>query len=180
MNKFDQIYRYFGYIKKLCIVIASVAIAVMVLLITIDVLSRNLLNNGIAGSYEIVESILMPTAIFWALLVTYSSGSIPRIDLVTEKFSGNIKLILGILLIAIDIFIYGLLTYYSWSRAEIALSSGASISAGGNLINIAPIFLFVPLGFLLVTLEAIFILLKMILDKKYHYYIDPDNEPMKE
>lgn len=180
MTTFDKIYKIFGYIKRACLIISSIAIGAMILLITIDVVSRNFFSYGIPGSYEVTESILMPTAIFWALLVTYASGSIPRIDMLTAKFKGNMQLFVGIMLISIDIFIYALMTYYGWTRAEIALTQGASISAGGTLIGIELMFLFVPIGFLFVTIEAVFILIKMIKDKNFHYSIDTENEPMQE
>lgn len=180
LSKVDKVYRLFGYLKKLCIVISGLAIAVMIILITLDVTSRNILQSGIPGSYEIVESILMPTVIFWAILITYASGSIPRLDMLTNKFSEKMQFSVGIVLILIDIFIYGLMTIYSWSRAAIALKTGIAISAGGTLISISPIFLFVPIGFLFVTIEAIFILTKMIMNKKFYYHIDTENEPMQE
>lgn len=180
MSTFEKIYKIFGYIKRACLIISGIGIGVMILLITIDVISRNFFSYGIPGSYEITESILMPTAIFWALLITYASGSIPRIDMLMNKFKGSLQLTVGIMLVLIDIFIYSLMTYYGWSRAEIAFTSGASISAGGTLIGIELMFLFVPIGFLFVTLEAIFILIKMIKDKNYHYSIDKENEPMQD
>ncbi|WP_067724493.1 TRAP transporter small permease [Oceanobacillus damuensis] len=177
---FNKIYHALKYVKRLSLIISGIALAFMILVISVDVFTRNIVSYGIPGSYEIVESIIMPTVIFWAFIITYSSGSIPRIDMLTEKFNENIKFAIGILLISIDIFIYSLMTYYGWSRAEIALTSGVSISAGGSLISIAPVFVFLPIGFLLVTIEAVFILIKMLIHKKYYYSVDSENEPMKE
>lgn len=180
MIKIEKVYKFYGIVKNLCLFFSALGIVAMIIMITADVLLRNFFSYGIPGSYEIVESTLMPTAIFWALVITYASGSIPRIDMITNKFSRNLQLIIGIGLIAIDLFIYSSMTYFSWNRAQIALTEGASISAGGTLINIIPFYFFIPIGFLLVTLETIFIFLKVFADKKYYYSIDTNNDPMKE
>lgn len=180
MSTFDSIYGYFSKVKKVTLLISGISIAIMIVLISLDVLLRNIFSYGLPGSYEITESILMPTVIFWGLLVTYSSGSIPRLDMLSTKLNGKAQLFVGILMILIDIFIYSVMAYYGLQRAITALTDGAAISAGGTLISIAVMFVFVPISFLLVTIEAIFILIKSIKDKRVYYSIDNENEAMQE
>ncbi|MEK4131109.1 TRAP transporter small permease [Solibacillus sp. FSL W8-0474] len=180
MSTFDKVYSYFGKVKKVTLFISGISIAIMILLISLDVILRNLFSYGLPGSYEITESILMPTVIFWGLLVTYSSGSIPRLDMLSTKLNGKAQLIVGIMMILIDIFIYSTMAFYALNRAITAMTDGAAISAGGTLISIAIIFAFVPISFLLVTIEAIFILVKSIKDKKVYYSVDNENEAMQE
>ena len=162
------------------LVISGVSIALMIVLISLDVSLRSFFSIGIQGSYEIIESILMPTVIFWGLLVTYSSGSIPRLDMLSTRFSGKVQISVKLVMVLIDIFIYSVMAYYTFQRALTAISDGMAISAGGTLVSIVVIFIFVPISFLLVTIEAIFILIKTIKDKDVRYSIDNDNEAMQE
>jgi TRAP-type C4-dicarboxylate transport system permease small subunit len=180
MSSFDKLYGYFGKIKKVTLVISGASIAVMIILISLDVFLRSIFSIGIQGSYEIIESILMPTVIFWGLLVTYSSGSIPRLDMLSTRFSGKVQISVKLVMVLIDIFIYSVMAYYTFQRALTAISDGMAISAGGTLVSIVVIFIFVPISFLLVTIEAIFILIKTIKDKDVRYSIDSENEAMQE
>lgn len=180
MNTFEKVYKSFGKVKKVTLWISGIAIAIMIVLISLDVFLRNIFSYGIPGSYEITESILMPTVIFWGLLVTYSSGSIPRLDMLSTKFNGSVQLVIRIMMVLIDIFIYSAMAYYALQRAMTALNDGAAISAGGTLISISLVYVFVPISFLLVTIEAIFILIKSIKDKQVYYSIDDENEAMQE
>lgn len=145
----------FNYIKTSGLVLSAVGIVVIMVIIAIDVFLRNVLNSSISGNYELIQKYLMPLAVFPAMAITYSSGIMPRLDMIVEKLSLKIQNGIHMIISLIDFLIMVLLTFYTWNYAMQALEAKVTFPAGGAMYPLYPILFIVPIGFVLLAIEIL-------------------------
>ena len=156
------IYKFNDWIKIIGLVIAGIALIGMMLIIVADVFMRNSFDKPVNGTYEIVEYFLMPLMVLPALPYAYSSGILPRLGELSEKFKPSIKKATDYIIQAIEVFIFGLLTYYSFVFAIQGMEDGVAQSIGLAFIPLWPIYFFLPFAFGFVCLEAVITTVRMI------------------
>ncbi|MGJ9457818.1 TRAP transporter small permease [Oceanobacillus sp. CF4.6] len=166
MKKLNKIYDYFGYMKKFSLFLAGIALFGMIFFITIDVIMRNFSSTSIPGSYEIVQNYLMSVASFSVILYAYSSGVMPRISMVVERFPIHIQKTLHIAMLIIELLLMILVAYYTLTYAITGTISGFAFPAVGILFPLYPFLYIVPLGFGGIAIEIIFTLIKNIMSKE--------------
>ncbi|WP_158231719.1 TRAP transporter small permease [Sporosarcina sp. P19] len=166
MNKLTNAYRVFGYFKKAGIFLSGIALFGMIFLITADVLSRNVTSKSIAGSYEIVQNYFMSLASFTIILYAYSTGVMPRISMVVEKMPRFVQKILLLLMLLVELIIALLFTYYTLNYSFTGVAEGFAFPAGGILFPIYPFLFLVPIGFMGIAIEIVFVLMKNIFSKE--------------
>ncbi|MCH4827555.1 TRAP transporter small permease [Planococcus halocryophilus] len=166
MNKLMNAYRVFDYFKKAGIFLSGVAMFSMIFLITADVISRNVTSKSIPGSYEIVQNYLMSLASFTIIVYAYSSGVMPRISMVVERMPYFLQKVLLLLMLAVELIIAILFVYYTLNYSITGVAEGHAFPAGGILFPIYPFLFLVPMGFMGIVIEIIFIIIKNILSKK--------------
>lgn len=166
MKVLMKAYKYFSYLKIGGVWISGIILIGMMFFITYDVFARNVLNDSINGGFEIVQNYFMPILIFPALAFTYSSGVLPKMDLLLDKFNNNVKkaVIIGMLLL--EIFILVLLTHFTWAYAMDGLSRKMAFPAAGQLYPLYPFFFLVPISFTLIIIENFFILVRNFIEKE--------------
>ncbi|GGC89467.1 hypothetical protein GCM10007216_20270 [Thalassobacillus devorans] len=161
-----KIYRVFEWIKLIGIWISGISLFGMMMFIVVDVVLRNVLSDSINGGFEFVQNYFMPLAVFPALAYVYSSGVLPRMDLVLDKFSVPIKRILIFIMVLLEIFILGLIVQFTWEYAVSGLEREMSFPAAGSLYPLYPLFFLIPLSFALIIVENLFILFRNIIERK--------------
>lgn len=127
----------------------------MMFFITADVLLRNLFDYSIPGGYNYVEKYFMPFIVFPALAYVYSSGVLPRLDVLVDKFSKGKQQTLNFIMRIIDLVLYGLMFYYSLKYMVANTIQGTAFSVGGSLAPLAPSLIIATIGFLLLVVEII-------------------------
>ena len=160
MDSIEKLYRMFQFIKLIGAWISGIALIGMMVFIVFDVLLRNVFENSINGAFEIVQNYFMPIVVFPALAFIYSSGVLPKMDLLLDKFNEQTKKIIIILMNVIEIFILLIMTQFTWEYALTGLEKGMSFPAAGTLYPLYPLFFFIPIAFLLIIIENIFILIR--------------------
>lgn len=163
VNSLLGVYKAFGYLKLVGALVSGVAIFAMMLWIVSDVVSRNFLGGSISGSFEIAQNYFMPLSVFPALAYVYGSGVLPKMDLVMHKLPRVAQDAVIYLLLALEVVLFGLLTYYTWEYALFGMERGTSFPAGGELYPLWPLFFLVPVGFAMVLVETLFVLAKNVL-----------------
>ncbi|MCM3601690.1 TRAP transporter small permease [Robertmurraya korlensis] len=152
----EKLYKFTQKLVFMGLILSGVAILAMMLLIVVDVAMRNLFNEPISGTYEMVQYFLMPLAIFPALAYTYQSGVLPKLSELAEKMPKKFQKFNKYLILVIEVFIFSLLTIYGLKFALSGIADRMAIPVSGNLLPVYPIYLFVPLGFLAVLWVVIF------------------------
>lgn len=77
--------RAFGFIERLMLGLACVALLVLTLLTTADAFLRYLFNAPITGAHELSDEFLMPAVIYFAITYVYSGGGHIRITLLAHR-----------------------------------------------------------------------------------------------
>lgn len=146
----------FSIIKKGSLVVSGIAVFLMMIFIVAEVILRNIFSMSISGNYEILENYLMPLAVFPVIAITYSSGLMPKITMLVDKFTGKAQYIINLFLLLLELLVMGLIFYLTLDYAIQGLHDGAAFPAGGKMYPLYPVYFLVPLGFGLFIIEIIF------------------------
>jgi TRAP-type transport system small permease protein len=172
MNALDRAYRYFGYLKVAGAVVSGLSIFGMMLFIVYDVAGRNFFGGSIRGGFEIVQNYFMPTAIFPALGYVYSSGITPKMDLLMPRTPKAVQVGAVYLLLVLELAIFSLLVYFTWGYAVTGMERGMTFPAAGSLYPLWPLLFLVPVGFVLVVVETLFVLARNLLGDRVGLAMD--------
>lgn len=106
---FDQFEKVFKKIENFLQLLSNLALLFIMLIISIDVIGRNLFNKPLKGTFELTE-LVAALLVFFALAITHRHGEHITIDFLVEKFGKKAQHWLdGI----IELFICFLLAYMS-------------------------------------------------------------------
>lgn len=156
------IYRRYHVVTKIGGLVSGAAIFGMMLFISADVLLRNVVGSSIPGSFEIAQNYFMPLAVFPALAWVYSSGIMPRMDLLIGRFSERLGNSLIHTLVALEIMVAAFLLWASLGYALDGFARKVSFTAGGDLLPLWPAQFLAPLGLLLLLIEVAFVMARNI------------------
>ncbi|MDQ0163599.1 TRAP transporter small permease [Aeribacillus alveayuensis] len=165
MNRVNKLYRIFGWVKVLGLWISGISLMGMMIFIVVDVVFRNVSSNSINGAFEIVQNYFMPLSVFPALAYVYSSGVLPKMDLIIEKLNNQMKKVIIFSRVIIEIFILALMFQFTWDYAMYGLERKMSFPASGTMYIVYPLFFLIPISFALIIIENVFILIKNIMEK---------------
>lgn len=157
-----SLYKKFSIITKSGAVISGVAIFLSMLFITADVLLRNFVGGSIPGSFEIVQNYFMPLAVFPGIAWVYSSGIMPRMDLLVGRMTQRWEGIVIHIFVIFEVVIAAAVFWYSLDYALQGLARSAAFTAGGDSLPLWPAQFLAPLGILLLLIEVSFVLARNI------------------
>lgn len=120
-----------------------VILALMVLLITTDVVMRYFFNSPIKGSFELIQ-IMLAMIVFLGLANTQVLKSHVTITLFTGKLSSSTRAGLGSATYLLCLIIFGLITWRCFMQAEVLRSSGTT--SDSLAIPIFPLMWLVTIG----------------------------------
>ena len=126
--------------------IAVAACAGMMLLTSADAMSRYLLNRPILGAYEVTEKYLMVAAIFLGMSYAYRGGAFIRVTFLVDRLPRGAKLAADHFAHLISLAYCLIFVAATGQQAWRALDDTATLTTLPLLIG--PSYLFVPLGFL--------------------------------
>lgn len=161
----EKAYNLFRYIKLGGMYLSGFTIFIMMFIIVLDVVLRNIFNLNVIGSYEISQYYLMPLAFFPALAYVYSSGIMPRLEMLVERFRNAWQRYILIFLFVIELILFLLLTYHGLQYALNGTKEVLAFTMKGKVIPFYPVLYFVPLGFLLLSIEIMFLIFKNIISE---------------
>lgn len=119
----DRLVRWSRYATGL----AALAVALMILHVVIDILSRTLFDRPLLGTAEFVAEIYMPFAIFAALIGVQAQDAQIRVDLIDRLLSDRVRRVLDAA-IALGIAVIGaFLAWHTGDQAVVAAGRGESI-----------------------------------------------------
>lgn len=172
MDKVKSLYKIFEKIKLFGVMVSGLSAIVMMAFIAVNVISRYFLAGSITGSFEFVTYYFLPLSVFPALGYVYSSGVLPKMDLLIQKAHKKIRDILIVLLLLLELFLFSLIIYYSFHYSMTGMAEGHSFTAGVDLYPLYPVYFLVPLGFTLMTIEILFIMTKNVIEKRVSMTMD--------
>lgn len=159
-------YKVFGYLKVIGVWISGISILIMMFFISYDVFVRNVFSGSIRGGFEIVQNYLMPLAVFPSLAYVYSSGVLPKMDLIMEKLGKKVRKGFIYFMLLIELFILVLIVQFSWEFAMSGLERKTAFPAAGTMYPLYPLFFTIPVAFAMIIIENLFIFIRNIKDEK--------------
>lgn len=118
--------RPYHLLMSCCGAIAALIFGLMSLLVTLDVILRNVDINIIPASVEITEYMLMIATFIAAPWLLYHGGHI-RIDVVVNKFSPAIQRFLAIVCDIIGFIVCSVLAWQSWVVLQDSHTQGSVV-----------------------------------------------------
>lgn len=165
-EKFLSTYKVFQKIKWVGMFFSGSVIFFMMVYTFLDVLVRNLFGTSPFYTYEVTQNYFMPLAFFPAIAFAFADGIMPRIEFIIDKFKESLQRIAAVILLVIELVLLLLLTYFSFQYALDSVTSNLAFTAGGKNFPLAPVIFTVPLGFILVGIEVVFLLIKNLKEGK--------------
>ncbi|MEZ2722044.1 TRAP transporter small permease [Paenalcaligenes hominis] len=109
-----------------CGAFSAITFGLMSVLVTLDVLLRNLNIDLIPASVEITEYMLMIATFIAAPWLLYQGGHI-RIDVVVNVLPRSLQRLLGLLSNALGFFVCGVLAWQSWTVLQDSHHQGSVV-----------------------------------------------------
>ncbi len=135
---------------------AGLCLLAMMLITVISVFGRYVLGmNLIPGAYNIVERILFPLIVFWALPLAHREGTFPRLGFISEALPPRGQALLATVVLTVETAVFGALLYYTGLFAWDGYMDGRQAQIGSGYWLIYPVLAMVPLAFGLMLLEML-------------------------
>lgn len=166
MGTIERIYQIFNKLKLIGVWISGIALVGMMFFIVLDVILRNVFSNSINGGFEIVQNYFMPLAVFPALAYIYSSGVLPKMDILLERFSEKFQKFIIVVMLLMEVFVLAIMFQFTMEYAISGLERKMSFPAAGSLYPVYPLFFFVTIGFFMILIENIFVLIRNFTQEK--------------
>lgn len=151
--------RFLSRLSQSTILISGIAVLVITLLISFDVLMRYFLDQPQLFVDELT-SFLLVAVIFFGTGPTFQKGGHIQVDLLTSRLSSRTQDRMRIITLAIGIILLVVITYETWISTAVAFRLGR-VSA----VMLYPLWIamaFVPLGLILMVLFMVVRLAKVI------------------
>lgn len=132
-------------------VVGAMAVALMMLHVSLDVVARYIFNTSIPGTMTLVSYYYMIVTAFIPLAYAEQKDAHISVEVLTEHFPKSVQNHLAGWMLLLSTVIFGLLTTRSWQEAVVKMATNASISQGETTIIIWPAYYILPLGFALMT-----------------------------
>lgn len=166
MDGIWKAYKVFDYIKLAGIWISGLSVLVMMFFIVYDVAVRTLFSSSIRGGFEIIQNYIMPMVVFPGLAYAYSSGVLPKMDLILDRVGEKTHKAIIFLMLLVELFVLVLIVQFSWAYAMDGLERKMAFPAAGTLYPVYPLFFLIPIAFALIIIENIFIFIRNIFIKE--------------
>ncbi len=135
---------------------AGLCLFLIMMITVIGVLGRYLLGMDlIPGGYNMIERMLFPLLVFWAVPLGHRQGTFPRFDILADKMSPGWARAVAVLVLTVEIVIFAVLLWYLWQFAWDAAQSARQMQIGTRLWPVWPVMLMMPLAFALMLLEMV-------------------------
>lgn len=133
---------------------AGTCLAAMMMVIVISVLGRYLLAADlIPGAYNIIERVLFPLMVFWAIPIAHRDGTFPRLTVLVDKLPPRARLAVAVFVFAVELAVYLVIFWYVFEFAWDGVANERMMRIATETWPVYPILVMVPLSFGLMILE---------------------------
>lgn len=127
---------------------------IMMMVTVISVAGRYFLHMDlIPGAYNIVERVIFPLLVFWALPVAHRDGLFPRLESFADSHPPRRRAAISVFVLAVEVAIYGLFFWYIGRFVWTSIQINRTMQIGSDFVPLWPILIMMPLAFGLMLLE---------------------------
>jgi|SRR5690625_3435992 len=138
--------RLLAWVTNITTVVGALAIAFMMIHITVDVAARYLFDSPLPGTITIVSYYYMIIAAFVPLAFAEQKDAHISVEVVTELMPSVVQKHLAGWLLLFSMAIFSMLTVRTWGEALAKQRIGASVVQGDTSIIIWPAYYMLPIG----------------------------------
>jgi len=147
---------FWGFERGLAAIVAGSALFLIIGITVLSVIGRYFFHvDIIPGSYNIIERIIFPILVFAAIPIAHREGIFPRFELIAVNLPPFLNKIIGLIVLTVELAIYGIVFYFCFTFLLRAVESGRSIQIGTDVFPMSPILAIIVLAFGLVAIEAL-------------------------
>jgi TRAP-type C4-dicarboxylate transport system permease small subunit len=133
---------------------AGICLFAMMMITVISVFGRYFLHADlIPGAYNIVERVVFPLMVFWALPLAHREGMFPRLEGVTDSLPPRLRSTISALVLLVEVIIYAailwLVVHFVWDSIKV----NRPMQLGSSFWPLSPILIMMPIAFGLMLLE---------------------------
>lgn len=126
----------------------------MMMVTVISVAGRYFLQADlIPGAYNIVERVIFPLLVFWALPVAHREGMFPRLETFADAQPPRRRAMLAVVVAVVEIAVYAVFLWYVTRFVWTSVATNRTMQIGASFWPVWPIMLTMPLAFGLMLLE---------------------------
>tara|TARA_A100001391_G_scaffold151462_7_gene109165 strand:- start:8111 stop:8689 length:579 start_codon:yes stop_codon:yes gene_type:complete len=148
--------RWLSSLTDFTTLIGGLAIALMMLHITADVVLRFLFSSPIPGTITYVSNYYMVVAAFVPLAYAEKLDAHVSVEVVVERLPRRLQRHLAHWLLPVSATVLGFMTVKTWDEAVTKFQSGAALVEGGTTIITWPGYFVLPLGLGLMVLVLVY------------------------
>ncbi|UOM33305.1 TRAP transporter small permease [Acuticoccus sp. I52.16.1] len=142
--------------RNLAGVAAGLCILAMVFITVGGIFGRYVLHTDlIPGGYNLIERVLFPLIVFWALPIAHKEGLFPRFELLADLLPRRGAMAVGAAVLAVEIAVYAAILYFSGTFVAKATASGRTMQIGTDTWPLWPVAVMMPIAFLLMLVEML-------------------------
>ncbi|RRH78191.1 TRAP transporter small permease [Falsigemmobacter faecalis] len=134
---------------------SGLSLLAIMLVTVLSVAGRYLFHTDlIPGAYNLIERVLFPLMVFWALPVAHRDGMFPKLELVMgAHLRPRSRAMIAVFVGLVELMVYGVLMYFIWIFVERAILSNRTLMIGVETWLMWPVAIMMPIAFGLMMLE---------------------------
>lgn len=140
-------YKVGRFLDRFVMVVAAIGLLAMMVHITVDVLGALLLNAPLALTSTYVTQYYMIAVAFLPVMAAEFRGAHISVDLFFKRLPPRARHVVRILVLALALAVYLMLTIQSWQQAMSKFASGAFVYEHGSRVVVWPSYFMLPVGF---------------------------------
>jgi TRAP-type C4-dicarboxylate transport system permease small subunit len=141
---------------RLAAIGAGTALTLMMLISVGSVMGRYVFHTDlIPGAYNIIERVIFPLLVFWALPAAHRDALFPKLELLAEKLPLRGAAAVALLVLVVEVAIYSLLVWFVGKFVLDAIETGRQMQVGTGFWPLWPVVIFIPLAFVLMIVEML-------------------------
>lgn len=135
---------------------AGLCLLMMMAITVLSVFGRYVLHSDlIPGAYNIVERILFPLMVFWAMPLAHREKLFPRLESFVDSLPNRWRTIISAFVLVTEIVIYAVVFWYVTRFVWASIASNRTMQIGTHTWLLWPIIVMMPLSFALMLLEML-------------------------
>ena len=135
---------------------AGLCLLAMMFMTVVSVFGRYLLGADlIPGGYNIIERLLFPLLVFWALPLAHREGTFPRLEMIRDALPPRAYAWVTAFVLGVEVIVFSLLLWYVAWFAWQGYASERQMQIGTTYWPLYPVLAMVPLSFGLMLIEMV-------------------------
>lgn len=134
---------------------AGLSLLMIMIVTVLSVAGRYVLHTDlIPGAYNMIERVLFPLMVFWALPLSHREGMFPKLEVAMGgRMNRRQRAIVALIVGLVELAVYAVLMYFVWLFVDKAIESNRTLMIGVEKWPMWPVAIMMPLAFGLMMIE---------------------------